>query len=283
MGIGGGRSGMIGWMPSFLARQGRADVALLHPIQHRGAGVQRDLAVLRSRDQLVQVRTALINHVRGAVKSTGGRLRRGSSTAFAGAAQRQLDAALLPALGPVLEQIDALTQRIAGYDRTIAQRGASDPAVARLQQVPGVGVATALAFVRLIDDPSRFRRSRDVGAYFGLVPRWDESSGSQPQLRISKAGDAFGRRLLVTAAPYILGPFGPPSDLRRHGETLARRGGTNAKKAGGGRGGTEARGAPAPVVADGRPVRSGSPAAAAGPRRGTVTRRDGPASKPRSW
>jgi transposase len=93
-----------------------------------------------------------------------------------------------------------------------------------------VGPLTALAYVLLIDDPTRFRRSRDAGAYFGLVPRLDESSTSMPQLRISKAGDALGRRLLVSAAQYILGPFGPSCDLRRHGQAIAQRGGTNAKK-----------------------------------------------------
>jgi transposase len=82
----------------------------------------------------------------------------------------------------------------------------------------------------LIEDPRRFRTSRDVGPYFGLVPRLDESGASAPQLRISKAGDEFGRRLLVGAAQYILGPFGPACDLRRYGEALAERGGKNAKK-----------------------------------------------------
>ena len=51
-----------------------------------------------------------------------------------------------------------------------------------------------------------------------------------PQLRITKAGDPLGRRLLVSAAHYILGPFGPPCALRRHGEALMLRGGRNAKK-----------------------------------------------------
>src|SRR5206468_11866676 len=78
--------------------------------------------------------------------------------------------------------------------------------------------------------PERFRTSRDVGAFFGLVPRLDESSASTPQLRISKSGDPMGRRLLVNAAQYILGPFGPPCDLRRYGEAIAARGGKNAKK-----------------------------------------------------
>ena len=93
-----------------------------------------------------------------------------------------------------------------------------------------MGPLTALAFVLLIDDPQRFATSRAVGAYFGLVPRLDESGDVAPQLRITKAGDPLGRRLLVNAAHYILGPFGPPSDLRRYGEALMRRGGKNAKK-----------------------------------------------------
>lgn len=89
---------------------------------------------------------------------------------------------------------------------------------------------TALAFALLVDDPARFRDSREVGAYFGLVPRLDESSEQTPQLGISKRGDALGRRSLVNAAHYILGRVGPPSALRRAGEGLMVRGGPNAKK-----------------------------------------------------
>lgn len=93
-----------------------------------------------------------------------------------------------------------------------------------------MGPITALAFVLLVEDPKRFEQSREVGAYFGLVPRLDESSTSQPQLRITKAGDELGRRLLVSAAHYILGPHGPECDLRTQGERLMERGGKNAKK-----------------------------------------------------
>ena len=69
-----------------------------------------------------------------------------------------------------------------------------------------------------------------MGAYFGLVPKLDESSESRPQLRITKSGDGLGRRLLVSSAHYILGPHGPECDLRTHGHKLAERGGKNAKK-----------------------------------------------------
>ena len=215
----------------FLARQGRADVALLHPITHRSGSAQADLARLRARDQLVKARTQLINHVRGAVKAVGQRLRASRAESFARRARGELPAALAPALGPVVDVIDTLTQQIQTADRTLAQLiRARYPVAARLQQPAGVGPLTALAYVLLIEDPHRFARSRDAGAYFGLVPRLDESSTAAPQLRISKAGDGLGRRLLVSAAQYILGPFGPACDLRRFGQAIAQRGGKNAKK-----------------------------------------------------
>jgi transposase len=69
-----------------------------------------------------------------------------------------------------------------------------------------------------------------VGPYLGLVPRQDESGDSSPQLRITKTGDKMVRRLLVSSAQYILGPFGDDCDLRRYGEKIAARGGKNAKK-----------------------------------------------------
>ena len=99
-----------------------------------------------------------------------------------------------------------------------------------LRQVKGVGPITALCFVLTLEDPNRFRRSRSVGAYLGLRPRQRDSGDLRPQLRITKAGDALLRRLLVTAAHYILGPFGPDTELRRFGLRLAERGGNAAKK-----------------------------------------------------
>jgi transposase len=93
-----------------------------------------------------------------------------------------------------------------------------------------VGPITALYYVLTIEDPSRFAKSRSVGAYVGLRPKLRSSGDQQPQLRITKAGDRLLRRLLVSAAHYILGPFGPDTDLRRAGLRMAERGGSIAKK-----------------------------------------------------
>ena len=83
-----------------------------------------------------------------------------------------------------------------------------------------------------VEDPYRFEKSRSVGAYLGLlVPATDRSGERDPrEKRISKEGDELLRKLLVGSAHYILGPFGSDSDLRRHGEKMASRGGKNSKK-----------------------------------------------------
>lgn len=214
-----------------LGRLGRADPALLYPIQHRGEPAQVDRAVLQARDVVVGARTTLINCVRGTVKAFGQRLASCSADVFAGRVRAEVPAALSPALTPLLDEIAALTQRIHAYDRVLEQMAAERyPETARLRQVSGVGVLTALAYVLVLEDPRHFPVPRAVGSYLGLVSRLDESGDWQPQLPITKAGNALVRRLLVQAAHYILGPFGPDTALRRWGEGLMRRGGKNAKK-----------------------------------------------------
>jgi len=215
----------------YLARVGRADPRLLRGIQHRGEQAQADLAVVRARDALVRTRTLLINHTRGVVKAMGGRLPNASAEAFARKARGHLPPALEPALGPVLQHLERLTQVIRAYDRQLEQLCAerySETMV--LRQIGGVGPVTALAYVLVLEDPGRFRRSRSVGAYLGLRPRRSQSGEREPQLRITRAGDPFLRRLLVQAAHYILGPHGADCDLRRYGARIAARGGKNAKK-----------------------------------------------------
>jgi len=214
-----------------LARIARVDPRLLAPIQHRGSEAQAALARIRARDVLVRSRTKLVNHVRGSVKSMGTRLPKVSTQSFHKLDPELLPEALRPALVPVLQTIGQLTLQIRQYDRDLAKLALEHhPEAAVLQQVPGVGPLTALTFLLVLEDPGRFPKSRTVGAFLGLRPRQRDSGAEHPQLRITKAGDVLLRRLLVGAAHYILGPFGPETDLRRWGLKLAARGGGNAKK-----------------------------------------------------
>ena len=216
---------------TYLARVGKLDPSLLSPLVHRSATSQSDSALIRSRDALVRTRATLINHTRGMVKSFGERLPRCSTRAFAKKVDAHLPEPLRPALGPVLGMISALTAEIRGLDQKIqALARDSYPDTSLLTQVQGVGSLTALAYMLRVEDPARFPRARAVGSYFGLRPRQADSGKLKPQLRITKAGDQMLRSLLVGSAQYILGPFGPDTDLRRFGLALAARGGKSAKK-----------------------------------------------------
>jgi len=215
-----------------LARLARADPELLYPVGHRGEESQAHLALIHSRDALVRSRTQLINHVRGTVKSFGARLPKCSAESFHRKAADALPSKLAETLEEVVETIGSLTETIRDYERRIERlcEQSYPQETGLLRQVPGVGTITSLSFVLTLEDPDRFEKSRSVGAYLGLVPGKDQSGQSDPGRPISGEGDEMLRRLLVGSAHYILGPFGPDSDLRRHGEKIALRGGKNAKK-----------------------------------------------------
>jgi transposase len=214
-----------------LARLARVDRELLFPIQHRSEGAQSALSIIRARDALVRARTRLINCVRGLVKPTGCRLPAASAECFPARVAARIPPDLRLSTALMLEQIQSLNEAIAVYDQYIEHLVATRYQNARLlQQIPGIGSLTALSFILTLDDPARFPKSRQVGCYLGLRPRQDQSGNSNPQLGITKGGDEFLRRLLVNAAHYILGQFGPDSDLRRWGLKIAARGGRRAKK-----------------------------------------------------
>lgn len=213
-----------------LARLGRADFGLLAPVAHRRAETQVDLAVPKARDVLVATRTKLINHVRGTLKSFGHRLPSCSAESFVRKTRELIPAALQMALGPLYAVLETIHTQIKEHEQTIERIALRRPDVAVLSQPKGVGTLTALVYLLTIEDKNRFKRSRTAAAYIGLCPRKKQSGSGDPQLRITKAGDPFLRRLLVNAANYILGPFGQDDDLRRWGLNIAARGGKNAKK-----------------------------------------------------
>lgn len=218
-----------------LARLGRLDPELLHPIEHNSEQAQHDLLPVKMRDTLVRQRTASITSLRGSMKSLGVRLPSCSSASFPKQARAMLGAEgchdLLSIAEPILLSIEGLSKQIVAYDKIIEETATERyPEVARLREIPGVGPITSLSFVLMVENPDRFSDSRDVGAWLGLVPRRDQSGDTDKQMPISKAGNRYLRRLLVQSAQYILGHFGPDCDLKRYGQRIAARGGKAARK-----------------------------------------------------
>jgi len=219
-----------------LARVAAAMPELLKVVKHRSAEAQRDLTVIRARARVVEARTKLWCSLRGLAKSLGRRLPR---------RVREETIRELTILEPLWKAVQDVSQRIKEYDQQIAALEKKYPEAVRLQQIAGVGPLISLTFVLTLDDPMRFHKSRQIGSYLGLRPKQRDSGESQPQLRITKAGDGYLRSLLIQGAQYILGRFGPDTDLKRWGLKLAAARKWNA---------------PFPVSpSGGKPGRAGSP------------------------
>lgn len=204
---------------------------LLGDIKHRPPEAYADIAVLRARDQMVRARTSFIQAIRGMLKTQAIRLPSFSAPAFAKKALPLVPESFRPALEPLFKLLRDLEVEIRRYDVLLEQIAiARYPVTSRLRKVNGVGPLTSLAYVLSVFDPQRFRKSRAVGAWVGLCPKKKQSGDSDPQLSITREGNPYLRRLLVSSAQYIVGPFGKDSMLRRFGLQLCQRGGKNAKK-----------------------------------------------------
>src|ERR1700691_185854 len=168
-----------------LARLARIDPGLLGPVRHRSAKAQIHRTVIRARAVLVSARTALVNAARGLTKSYGARLPKCGTEQMTREITKNLKPELREALEPLLAEIESLNARIAEYDARIEQIAKQVyPQVARLKQIKGVGPLIALTYVLTLDNPYRFRRSRDAGCFVGLRPGRRNSGMSEPQLHI---------------------------------------------------------------------------------------------------
>jgi len=212
-----------------LARFAAYDPKLLSPLQHRSSERQLDLNLIHARATLVRARTMIVNALRGLVKSAGGRLPACSTESLPARAPAAIPPALAAVATPLVQQIALLNAQIEGMDKQVEKLGAKYPEIGLLRTVPGVGPIVAAAYVLTLDRPDT-ASNRSAGAFVGLRPGQSQSGDSDPQRRISKTGDSCLRSLLVQSAQYILGRFGPDSELRRWGLKLAATGGKRGKK-----------------------------------------------------
>jgi transposase len=213
-----------------LARLARVDPKLLSPIQHRGEQAQADLAVIRARAGLVDVRTELINTARGLTKPMGERLKKCDPEYVKETLADGLSEATREAICPLLKSIEEINKQIGEYDKRIEEIAKRYPEMKLLKQVHGVGTLIALTFILTIEDVQRFASSRDVGPYLGLTRKQRDSGEREPELGISKAGDPLLRRLLVQGAHCILRQGAPESDLKAWGMTKMEEGKKGSKK-----------------------------------------------------
>jgi transposase len=181
--------------------------------------------LLGARDQLVRVKRSLGNQVRGLLRPFGVRLpSRAGMKKFAEAAHQavQADRLLQAGIEALLEALASIDSQIARLDDELKTFARRSEVAWRLMSVPSVGTITALAYIAAIEDPNRFRRTRDIGAYLGLTEKRYQSADTDVGLGISKQGDAMARHYLYEAANVLLTSVKKRSALRSWGLKLMK-------------------------------------------------------------
>ncbi len=189
-------------------------------------------ALLASRALLVKIKRDLENQVRGLLKNLGFVIGRAKFNTFAVRAEELIEgrSELMAAVRPLLKARNAIEQQVDDLDRKVMRLARNDAQVRRFMTAPGVGPITALCFLATIDDPTRFKRSRSVGAYVGLTTRRYASGEIDWTGRISKCGDAMLRSYLYEAANVLLTRVAKWLTLKAWGIRLAKRSGLRKAK-----------------------------------------------------
>lgn len=213
----------------------RADARALAQMLHAGwysevfvksEDSHRKKALLSARDQLVRNKRTFFGQIRGLLRPFGLKVpaRQGTKRfdEAVRAAVRQ-DDVLYACVNALLEALAAIEAQIAVLDKRVRAMVQTSQPCWHLTSVPAVGPITALAFVAAVEDPVRFKRSRDIGAYLGLTPKRHQSGERDIESGISRQGDAMARHYLYEAANCLLTTWSGQSPLKSWGLRLLRR------------------------------------------------------------
>ncbi len=189
-------------------------------------------AVLVSRALLVKIKRDLENQIRGLLKNLGLVIGQAKMNVFVVRATELIEdrPELVAAVEPLLKVREGVEKQITDLDRKVMRLARNDVQVRRFVTAPGIGPITALCYLATIDDPTRFKRSRSVGAYVGLTSRRYASGEVDWTGRISKCGDPMLRSYLYEAAGVLLTRVAKWSVLKAWGMRIAKRSGLRKAK-----------------------------------------------------
>ena len=202
-----------------------ARTGFFKPVHVKSLPAHAVRALIIARKKLVGQRVTLENQIRGLAVVFGVRLPRALSPAFIDQALRSSEGidGLSAAMRGLIGARTAVLAAVAAIDADIKRMVRTSDACRRLMTIPGVGQLTALAFTAAVDDPERFKRSRDIGPYLGLVPRRYQSGEVDYNGSISKCGDRRVRTLLYEAANVMLTRCKRPLKLKDWAFAIAKR------------------------------------------------------------
>ncbi|TRD14905.1 IS110 family transposase [Palleronia caenipelagi] len=199
------------------------------PVHIRSEGADRLRSLIGARERLIRLRKDLEGHIRGVLKTFGIRM-----SGIGQGQQRQAFRDQLAKAGEADQVLRAiadgfiathatLCQAADDLDKAVKRKAKADPVARRLMTIPGVGPVNALSFIGLVDDPGRFSRTSDVGAFLGLTPKRHQSGEVDWSGRVSKCGDGAMRGLLFEAASCLIRQVKRFSPLKSWAVRLAGR------------------------------------------------------------
>src|SRR3954469_8421780 len=202
-----------------------ARTGFFKPVHVKSLPAHAVRSLIIARKKLVGQRVTLENQIRGLAVVFGVRLPRALSPAFIRQALRASEgiSGLSATMRGLVAARAAVLAAVVAIDADIRQIVRTSEACRRLMSIPGIGQLTALAFTAAVDEPGRFRRSRDIGAYLGLVPRRYQSGEVDYTGSISKCGDRRVRTLLYEAANVMLTRYKGPLKLKDWALAIAKR------------------------------------------------------------
>jgi transposase len=202
-----------------------ARTGFFKPVHVKSLPAHAVRSLIIARKKLVGQRVTLENQIRGLAVVFGVRLPRALSPAFIEQALRASEGVngLSAAMRGLIAARHAVLAAVGAIDADMKKMVRASDACRRLMTIPGVGQLTALAFTAAVDDPERFKRSRDIGAYLGLVPRRYQSGEVDYTGGISKCGDRRVRTLLYEAANVMLTRYKRPLKLKDWALAIAKR------------------------------------------------------------
>jgi len=182
-------------------------------------------ALLTARKMVLNKLRDLENGIRAALRECGLKVGRPSRKQFAERVRELAvgNAVLMSLVEPVMLIIAVMVRELDHLTKQVLAIVRNEPVCRRLMTTPGVGPLTALTYRATIDQPERFKRSRDVGAHLGLTPKRHQSGETDVQGGISRCGDELARTALYEAAHSLLTRSTKWSSLRSWGMAIAKR------------------------------------------------------------
>lgn len=182
-------------------------VNFIPTVHHKSIGSRRIKSLLRIREQFVQTRVNLTNHVRGILREYGLKIPAGAESFWEEVQEKISLIDFIPLknhLTDLIFEARKLKTKEMEVEKTLKELLSGEEVIKNVMSIPGIGLMTAAAFLAVADDLSRFPNAKAFASYVGLVPSESSSGDKRRMGSVTKSGQEILRRYLIHGARSVL-------------------------------------------------------------------------------